>query len=78
VNYHGHTTVCQGSLYFSGKAMSDQFVEGKFTGGSKFYWQADTGNAEFCIFVGANPFEANYGPPLRVPRRSPKGPSTAE
>jgi hypothetical protein len=24
--------------------MSDQFVEGKFTGGSKFYWQADTGN----------------------------------
>ena len=65
VNYHGHTTVCQGSLYFSGKAMSDQFVEGKFTGGSKFYWQADTGNAEFCIFVGANPFEANYGPPLR-------------
>lgn len=66
VNYHGHTTVCQGSLYFSGKAMSDQFVEGKFTGGSKFYWQADTGNAEFCLFVGANPFEANYGPPLRA------------
>jgi tetrathionate reductase subunit A len=65
-NYHGHTTVCQGSLYFAGKAMSDQFTEGKFTGGSKFYWQADTGNAEFCIFVGANPFEANYGPPLRV------------
>lgn len=66
VNYHGHTTVCQGSLYFTGKAMSDQFIEGKFTGGSKFYWQADTGNAEFAIFVGANPFEANYGPPLRV------------
>ncbi len=66
VNYHGHTTVCQGSLYFTGKAMSDQFVEGKFTGGSKFYWQGDTGNAEFAIFVGANPFEANYGPPLRV------------
>jgi anaerobic selenocysteine-containing dehydrogenase len=66
VNYHGHTTVCQGSLYFAGMAMSDQFVEGKFTGGSKFYWQADTGNSEFCIFVGANPFEANYGPPLRA------------
>lgn len=66
VNLHGHTTVCQGSLYFSGKAMSDQFVEGKWTAGSKFYWQADTGNAEFVIFVGASPFEANYGPPLRV------------
>ncbi len=66
VNAHGHTTVCQGSLYFTCKAMSDQFTEGKFTGGSKFYWQADTGNAEFILFVGANPYEANYGPPLRV------------
>lgn len=69
-NYHGHTTVCQGSLYFSCKAMSDQFVEGKFTDGSKFYWQADTGNAEFIFFVGANPFEANYGPPLRASKIS--------
>ncbi|MFZ5587868.1 MAG: molybdopterin-dependent oxidoreductase [Thermodesulfobacteriota bacterium] len=67
-NAHGHTTVCQGSLYFTCKAMSDQFVEGKFTGGSKFYWQADTGNAEFLLFVGANPAEANYGPPLRMPK----------
>jgi anaerobic selenocysteine-containing dehydrogenase len=67
-NTHGHTTVCQGSLYFTCKAMSDQFVEGKFTKGSKFYWQADTGNAEFILFVGANPFEANYGPPWRAPK----------
>jgi tetrathionate reductase subunit A len=66
VNAHGHTTVCQGSLYFTCKAMSDQFVEGKWTDGSKFYWQADTGNAEFIIFVGANVYEANYGPPLRI------------
>jgi anaerobic selenocysteine-containing dehydrogenase len=69
-NYHGHTTVCQGSLYFSCKAMSDQFIEGRFTDGSKFYWQADTGNAEFLFFVGANPFEANYGPPLRASKIS--------
>jgi tetrathionate reductase subunit A len=66
VNYHGHTTVCQGSLYFTCQAMSQQFIEGKWSGGKKFYWQADTGNAEFIIFVGANPFEANYGPPLRT------------
>lgn len=65
VNTHGHTTVCQGSLYFTCKAMSDQFVEGKWGGGSKFYWQGDTGNAEFILFVGASPYEANYGPPLR-------------
>jgi anaerobic selenocysteine-containing dehydrogenase len=66
VNTHGHTTVCQGSLYFGCKAMSDQFTEGKWGGGSKFYWQADTGNAEFILFVGANPYEANYGSPLRA------------
>jgi anaerobic selenocysteine-containing dehydrogenase len=68
VNRHGHTTVCQGSLYFSCKAMSEQFVDGKFSGGAKFYWQADLGNSEFIIFVGANLFEGNYGPPLRVPK----------
>jgi tetrathionate reductase subunit A len=65
VNVHGHTTVCQGSLYFTCKAMSSQFDEGKWDSGTKFYWQGDTGNAEFILFVGANPYEANYGPPLR-------------
>jgi anaerobic selenocysteine-containing dehydrogenase len=72
VNAHGHTTVCQGSLYFTGKAMSEQWdydekdKKAKWTGGKKFYWQADTGGSEFLIFVGASPFEANYGPPLRA------------
>ncbi|MBM3135935.1 MAG: molybdopterin oxidoreductase, partial [Chloroflexi bacterium] len=66
VNAHGHTTVCQGSLYFTGKAMSEQFTEGTFTGGDKFYWQCDLAHAEFVIFVGASPFEGNYGPPLRA------------
>ena len=70
-NFHGHTTVCQGSLYFTGKAMSDQFdfdekdKKAKWTGGKKFYWQADLSGAEFVIFVGASVFEANYGPPFR-------------
>lgn len=68
VNAHGHTTVCQGSLYFSGKAMSEQYRDGKWTGGAKFYWQADTGNSELIIFVGASPLEGNYGPPLRIPK----------
>ncbi len=66
VNTHGHTTVCQGSLYFTCKAMSEQFDEGVFRGGKKFYWQADTRHARCIIFVGANPMEANYGPPLRA------------
>ncbi|MBI3914872.1 MAG: molybdopterin-dependent oxidoreductase, partial [Chloroflexi bacterium] len=56
------------SLYFTGKAMSEQFSAGTFTGGDKFYWQADIENSEFVIFVGASPFEGNYGPSNRVPR----------
>jgi tetrathionate reductase subunit A len=67
-NAHGHTTVCQGSLYFTCKAISEQYVGGKFTDGQKFYWQADTENSKFILFVGANLFEANYGPPNRTVR----------
>lgn len=67
-NAHGHTTVCQGSLYFTCKAISEQYQEGKFGGGKKFYWQADTENSRFILFVGANLFEANYGPPNRSVR----------
>ncbi|MEK7246980.1 MAG: molybdopterin-dependent oxidoreductase, partial [Chloroflexota bacterium] len=67
-NAHGHTTVCQGSLYFTGKAMSAQFAEGKFTGGKKFFWQADQESAEFMIMVGVNPFEASQSPPMRSRR----------
>jgi tetrathionate reductase subunit A len=68
INANGHTTVCQGSLYFTGKAMSEQWDGSKFTGGSKFYWQTDSANSDFVIYVGANLFEANYGPPQRVPK----------
>ena len=68
VNAHGHTTVCQGSLYFTCKAISEQYVDGKFTDGKKFYWQADTENSRFIFFVGANLLEANYGPPNRAVR----------
>ncbi len=68
VNAHGHTTVCQGSLYFAGKAMSEQYQGGKWTGGKKFFWQADQQSAEFMVLVGVNPFEASQGPTLRAPR----------
>lgn len=74
VNAHGHTTVCQGSLYFTGKAMSEQFVfdekdlKMKWTGGSKFYWQGDQQAAAFMIFVGASPLEGNYGVTNRASR----------
>ncbi|MFH0728576.1 MAG: molybdopterin-dependent oxidoreductase [Pseudomonadota bacterium] len=67
-NMHGHTTVCQGSLYFTCKAISEQYIGGKFSGGKKFYWQADTENSRYILFVGANLFEANYGPTNRTVR----------
>jgi tetrathionate reductase subunit A len=66
-NFHGHTTVCQGSLYFACKAMSEQYVGDTFKDGQKFYWQADLANSEYVVFVGANLFDANYGPPNRSP-----------
>ncbi len=68
VNAHGHTTVCQGSIYFAGKSMSDQPSGGKWTGGAKAYWMADTTNAEFIIYWGANVLDGNYGPPLKTPK----------
>lgn len=66
INLHGHTTVCQGALYFVCKAISEQYRKGKFSDGEKFYWQADTINARYILFVGANLFEANYGPTNRA------------
>ncbi len=67
-NLHGHTTVCQGSLYFTCKAISEQYVDGKFKDGKKFYWQTDLEHARYVLFVGANLFEANYGPTNRTAR----------
>jgi anaerobic selenocysteine-containing dehydrogenase len=70
INMNGHTTVCQGSLYFTGKAMSSKWnaTTGAFDSGDKFYWQGDTGNSQFVIYVGTNLFDANYGPPHRSPK----------
>ncbi len=67
-NTHGHTTVCQGSLYFACKAMSEQWDGSTFKDGQKFYWQADQEHSDYILFVGANLFDGNYGPTNRTPR----------
>ncbi|MCK9418927.1 MAG: molybdopterin-dependent oxidoreductase [Nitrospirae bacterium] len=72
VNTHGHTTVCQGSLYFTCKAMSEQYEYNKFAGGQKFYWQGDFENTEYILCVGSNLFDANYGPSNRNARLIPR------
>jgi tetrathionate reductase subunit A len=69
INANGHTTVCQGSLYFTGKAMSEQWDPAANSAAAP----SSTGrpiaaNSDFVIYVGANMFEANYGPPQRVPK----------
>ncbi len=71
-NTHGHTTVCQGSLYFTCKALSEQYEYNKFAGGQKFYWQGDFENAEYVLSVGSNLFDANYGPSNRNARIIPR------
>jgi len=71
VNTHGHTTVCQGSLYFTCKAMSEQYEYSKFGGGKKFYWQGDFENSAYILCVGSNLFDANYGPSNRNVRLIP-------
>jgi tetrathionate reductase subunit A len=71
VNTHGHTTVCQGSLYFTCKALSEQYEFNKFSSGQKFYWQADTENSEYILSVGSNILDANYGPSNRNLRLMP-------
>ena len=71
VNTHGHTTVCQGSLYFTCKALSEQYEYNKFGSGVKFYWQGDFENSEYILSVGSNLFDANYGPPNRNVRLMP-------
>jgi len=68
VNTHGHTTVCQGSLYFTCKALSEQYQGNKFGGGKKFYWQPDFENARYVLSAGSNLFDANYGPPHHAAR----------
>jgi len=72
VNTHGHTTVCQGSLYFTCKALSEQYEYNKFGGGQKFYWQGDFENTEYILCVGSNLFDANYGPSNRNARLIPR------
>lgn len=72
VNTHGHTTVCQGSLYFTCKALSEQYQYNKFGGGQKFYWQGDFENSEYILSVGSNLFDANYGPSNRNVRLIPR------
>jgi len=62
VNWWEHTTICEQSHHIAFEKMTNQYSDGKWSGG-KTHMKPDLYNAEFVIFFGTSPFEANFGPP---------------
>jgi tetrathionate reductase subunit A len=72
-NQHGHTTVCQGSLYFTCKAMSYQFVEGNGAAPKSFTGRRTPATpSSFCLWAPTpmRPITARRSGPKRSPAAS--------
>lgn len=61
VNWWEHTTICEQSHHIAYQQMTNQYSEGKWSGG-KTHMKPDFINSEFVIFFGTGAFEANFGP----------------
>ncbi len=61
VNWWEHTTICEQSHHIAYQQMTNQYSDGKWSGG-KTHMKPDIANAEFVIFFGTGAFEANFGP----------------
>ena len=61
VNWWEHTTICEQSHHIAYQQMTNQYKDGKWSGG-KTHMKPDFANAEFVIFFGTGAFEANFGP----------------
>lgn len=61
VNWYEHTTICEQSHHIAYAQVTNQYINGKWTGG-KHHMKPDFANAEFVIFFGTGAFEANFGP----------------
>lgn len=61
VNWWEHTSICEQSHHIAYQQMTNQYSEGKWSGG-KTHMKPDLANAEFVIFFGTGAFEANFGP----------------
>ncbi len=57
VNFYLHTTICEQSHHIAYKMAT-----------GKSHMKPDTANAEFVIYFGTSPFEANFGPTNMVPK----------
>ena len=62
VNFYEHTTICEQSHHIAYQSATNQFKNGKWSGG-KHHMKPDALNSEFIIYFGTGAFEANFGPP---------------
>jgi tetrathionate reductase subunit A len=63
INWYDHTTICEQSHHIAYTYTTAQYVDGKWVTGPN-HMKPDTVNAEFVIFWGTSPFEANFGPTI--------------
>jgi tetrathionate reductase subunit A len=63
VNWYDHTTICEQSHHIAYMYTTAQYTGGKWVTGPN-HMKPDTVNAEFVIFWGTSPFEANFGPTI--------------
>ena len=63
LNWYDHTTICEQSHHIAYTYTTAQYADGKWTTGPN-NMKPDTLNAEFVIFWGTSPFEANFGPTI--------------
>jgi tetrathionate reductase subunit A len=63
LNWYDHTTICEQSHHIAYTYTTAQYSGGKWVTGPN-HMKPDTVNAEFVIFWGTSPFEANFGPTI--------------
>jgi anaerobic selenocysteine-containing dehydrogenase len=63
VNAFEHTTICEQSHHIAYKEVTNNWVDGKWTGGNN-HMKPDFGATRFAIFFGTGFSDANFGPPL--------------
>lgn len=57
-----HTTICEQSHHIAYKEATNQYKDGKWSGGIT-HMKPDSFNSEFIIYFGTGFVEANFGPP---------------
>jgi len=62
-----HTTICEQSHHIAYKEATNQYKDGKWTGGIT-HMKPDSFNSEFIIYFGTGFVEANFGPPAMCPK----------